>query len=120
MLHILIAVCVVLVAVIVFLIVALKKKAAAANPVEVGFLEERKGVKSSTRLNLFIILINGLVCVDAIIAGGIYELVKYQKITLMDICLAAGALFVSVVVPCITWKTLKDSSEKTPDPAPTA
>ena len=80
---------------------------------KIGFLEESVNVKSSTRLNILLVLMNGLIVLDSIIFAGIYEFIKSQgdKISLMNVCLAGASIFTSIIIPIITWKSISKSQE---------
>jgi hypothetical protein len=82
---------------------------------KIGFFQEATGVKSSTRLNIFIILVNGLFLVDLLAAAGVYLFLisSGKDITLLAVVSAVGLLFTMVVTPCITWKQISKIQEKT-------
>lgn len=77
-----------------------------------GFFEEAPGLKSSTRLNIFIVLINGLILVDAIAFAGIYSYIyKEQHEPLLAIVTAASVILGSTVLPVIGWKSIAKNQE---------
>lgn len=80
-----------------------------------GFFEEAPGVKSSTRLNIFILLLTGVVQVSAVVGCGLYQFVHSggAAVSLMGVCGAAGTLFSAVIVPCLIWKNIQKPNEET-------
>ena len=80
---------------------------------KIGFFEEAPGVKSSTRLNIFMILVIGLLQVSAIIASGIWLFVVSHgdKVGLAGIVGPAASLFGAVVLPCVLWKSISKPQE---------
>jgi hypothetical protein len=79
----------------------------------IGFFDEKEGEKSSTRLNIFMILVNGLFLVDIIALSGMYLfLISHGRdIALLAIVTAISVLFGVVVAPCITWKQMSKTQE---------
>lgn len=79
---------------------------------KIGFFDESPNQKSSTRLNIFIVLINGLILVDAIAFAGIYAYIyKEQHEPLLAIVTAASVILGSTVLPVIGWKSISKSQE---------
>lgn len=81
--------------------------------VKTGFFEETPGEKSSTRLSIFIILINGLLILDSIVCCGLYVFLKSLgvNISLLGVCTAATTIFAATIIPLITWKQLSKAQE---------
>lgn len=80
-----------------------------------GFFEETPGQKSSTRLNIFIVLLNGLILVDAVAFAGIYRYIyQLQHEELLAIVTAASVLLGSTVLPVIGWKSIAKGQENKP------
>jgi hypothetical protein len=78
-----------------------------------GFLEESPGVQSSTRMFIFILLINGIILADLTFASGIYVFFKTygDKMSLMSVCTAATTLLGSTMAGCMTWKQMSKAKE---------
>ena len=79
---------------------------------KIGFFDEAPNQKSSTRLNIFIVLVNGLIIVDLVLLAGIYRYIyEVQHEPLMAIVAAASVLLGSTVLPVIGWKSISKSQE---------
>lgn len=79
-----------------------------------GFLEESPGIKSSVRLNITILLCNGVLLMDVVVISGVIEFIRSRgtTVTLVGVVTAASVLFGSIIFPCITWKQMSKKGEK--------
>lgn len=76
------------------------------------FLEESPGKQSSTRLNVLLVLVNGLLIADAIAFAGIYKYMYCDNHeTLTAICTAVCVIIASTVIPAATWKVMQKDKE---------
>lgn len=77
-----------------------------------GFLQEEPNKQSSTRLNVLLVLINGLLIADSIAFAGIYKYMYCDNHeTLMATCTAVGVIIATTVIPAATWKVMQKDKE---------
>jgi K+-transporting ATPase c subunit len=86
------------------------------NIMKTGFFEEAEGVKSMTRLLVFMLIAYAILISGSV---GIVGLVKFYKSangSLMDVVIAVGSLLTSISAFAATWKLVQKPMEKSETP----
>ncbi len=76
----------------------------------IGYLEEAPGVKSSTRLNVFILIVYGIVSSIAILAVGLH-MYAHTKEALPVVVAASTGNISTISALAIAWKQMQKQTE---------
>lgn len=78
---------------------------------QIGFFDEAPGQKSSTRLQIFILVVNGIFIGDMLVGFGLYKYCTGGAESLGGIVTAASSYLAANVIPLIVWKSISKNQE---------